>query len=142
MGVPSSVKIKNDGVEYLNNVDRVNYTIEELTRAALKDVAKLICKRARQQLPKRTGRMKRGLQYWVRKRECDLQVGFKPSAWYGMYQEFGSSKQPKFGILTNTVEENIDEIRKIEGQYLSAIENENAALGLIDEAEVISNDED
>jgi len=33
--------------------------------------------------------------------------------------------------------ENIDEIRKIEGQYLSAIEDENKALALIDEKEYV-----
>lgn len=142
MAVPSSVKIKKDGVEFLNNVDRVNYTIQELTRAALKDVGKFVCKRARQNLPKKTGRLKKGTQYWVRKYTCDLQVGFKPNAFYGGFQELGTSKQPKLGVLTAAVEDNIDEIRRIEGQYLSAIEDENAALGLIDEAEVISGDED
>ena len=32
--------------------------------------------------------------------------------------------------------ENIDQIRIIQGKYLSAIENENLARGLIDESEI------
>ena len=34
MAVPQATKIKKGGVEILNNVDRVNYCIRELVRAA------------------------------------------------------------------------------------------------------------
>ena len=47
-----------------------------------------------------------------------------------------TARQPKRAILTTTVREHIDEIRLIEGQYLSAVEDENRALGLIDEGEL------
>ena len=141
MAVPSSVKFKKDGVEYLNNVDRTNYTIRELTRAALRDVGKFVIRTTKKKIRKRTGRLAKGTQYWVRKKEGDLQVGFKPNAWYGGYQELGTEKQPKIGALTSSVEDNIKTIREIEAQYLSAIEDENRALSLIDEAETIS-DED
>lgn len=141
MPMPKSVtKIKKDGIEFISNVDRINYTIEELSRAALRDSAKLIRKRMIQKLRKLPG-MKRGkrvyssTQYWVRKRETDLQIGFKHDTWYGVLQELGSKNQPKKGILRDTVYENIDEIRKIQGQYLSAIEDENKAIGLISEEE-------
>lgn len=141
MPMPKSVtKIKKDGIEFISNVDRINYTIEELSRAALRDSAKLIRKRMIQKLRKLPG-MKRGkrvyssTQYWVRKRETDLQIGFKHDTWYGVLQELGSKNQPKRGILRDTVYENIDEIRKIQGQYLSAIDDENKAIGLISEEE-------
>lgn len=42
-------------------------------------------------------------------------------------------------ILTTAVKENIDEIRIIEGHYLSAIEDENRALALIDDEEMQPN---
>lgn len=135
MAVPSSVKIKKNGVEFENNCDRASYTIEELTRAALKDVGKFVCKRTRQKIKRRTGRLAKNTQYWVRKQEQDLQVGFKKSGWYGGYQELGTNKQPKIGALYNTVAENIDNIRNIEAQYLSAVEDEQRALGLINEDE-------
>lgn len=135
MAIPSSVKIKKDGVEFLDNVDRVNYTLIELTRAALKDTGKFIVKRTRQSITRRTGRLAKNIQYWVRRKETDLQVGFKPGGWYGMFQEFGTDKTPKVGALTQAVEENIDTIRKIQAQYLSALSDEGSAQNLINESE-------
>lgn len=147
MPVPSSMKITKDGVEYTSNCERVNYTIQELTRAALKDVGKFLRKRMIQKVKTLRGlkKSKRGynaFQYWVRKKETDLIVGIKHDTWYGVLQELGDLNQPKRAILRDTTYDNIDEIMKIEGHYLSAIEEENEALSLIDEAEEIGNDED
>lgn len=148
MTLPKSViKIKKDGVEYVSSVDKAQYTIEELTRAALRDVAKLCRKRMLEKLKKLPGlkRAKRpykSTQYWVRKKDCDLQIGFKHDTWYGVLQELGDKNQPARHILRGTVLENIDEIRRIEGQYLQSIEDENKALGLIDEEEYVSGDDE
>ena len=148
MPMPKSVtKINKDGVEFVSSVDRANYTIEELSRAALRDVAKLIRKRMIQKLKKlpgmkRSKRVYNSTQYWVRKRETDLQIGFRHDTWYGVHQELGDRNQPARHILRGTVMENLDEIRRIEGQYLSAIEDENKALGLIDEKEYIPEGDD
>lgn len=136
MGVPKSVvKIRKDGVEYISSVDRVNYTIQELTRAALRDAGKFICKWTRQAIRRRTGKLARNTQYWVRKKDCDLQVGFKPGGFYGGFQELGTERQPKIGALYDSVKDNIRTIRDIEAQYLSAIEDEQRALSLISEEE-------
>ena len=135
MAVPSVVKFTKNGVEYTSKVERTKYTLRELVRAALKDTGRYVCRMTRKQIRRRTGRLAKNTQYWVRKNEMDLQVGFKPGGFYGMYQELGTSKTPKIGALRNSVEQNIDEIRRIQGQYLSAIEDENRALGLIDESE-------
>lgn len=148
MPMPKSVtKVKKDGIEFISNVDRANYTIQELSRAALRDVAKLVRKRMIEKLKKlpgmkRSRRLYKSTQYWVRKRDCDLQIGFKHGTWYGVHQELGDRNQPARHILRGTVMENIDEIRKIEGQYLSAIEDENKALALIDEKEYIPEGDD
>jgi HK97 gp10 family phage protein len=147
MSIPRSVtRITRDGVEFTSNVDRIKYLLDELQRAALRDVAKFLRKRMVEKLKKlkgmkRSKRLYKSTQYWVRKRESDLQIGFKHNTWYGVDQELGTSKQPRRNILRDTVYENIDQIRIIEGQYLSAIENENRALGLIDEGEAVSNDQ-
>lgn len=140
MPVPKSVtKIKKGNLEFVSNVDRVNYTIQELTRAALRDVGKFVCNRFRANyynvFKRRKGYVGKFTQYWVRKNECDLQVGIKPNAFYGGFQELGSSKQPKLGILEKTVQENIAEIVRIESQYLSALEDEAEALQLIKDDE-------
>lgn len=58
MSVPKSVvKIKKQGVEYVESVEKANYFIDELTRAALRDVGKFVSKRTRQQIHRRTGRL-------------------------------------------------------------------------------------
>jgi HK97 gp10 family phage protein len=146
--LPKSVtKIKKGGVEFTSNVDRAKYTLRELQRAALRDTAKLVRKRMIEKLKKlpgmkRSKRIYNSTQFWVRSRESDLQIGFKHDSWYGAKSELGTSNQPKRGILRDTVYENIDEIRKIQGKYLSAIENDNRARGLIDEREGVPNGED
>lgn len=138
MPVPKSVtKIKKDGLEFTSSVDRIQYTMRELERAALRDVAKFVRKRMLEKLKllpgmKRAKRLYRSTQFWVRKRETDLQIGFKHDSWYGARSELGTHGQPARGILRDTVWENIDEIQRIQGKYLSAIEDENKALGLID----------
>lgn len=140
MPVPKSVtKIKNGKVEFISNVDRVTYTLEELTRAALRDVGKFLCNKFRSGyygiFRRKKGNVGRYTQYWVRRKECDLQIGLKPNAFYGGFQEFGSSKTKRLGLLQKVVNENIAEIVKIESQYLSSLESEAEALAKIKEEE-------
>jgi HK97 gp10 family phage protein len=128
MSLPKAVKITKNGVEIISNVDRIQYTLKELERAALRDVGKLVCKRSRQKIKRRTGRLAKNTQYWVRSKQKipDLQVGFKPGGFYGLYQEIGTNKYPKIGALSNATQENIKDIIKIEQQYLSAVGTEEA----------------
>lgn len=143
---PSVTKINRRGVVFISNVDRAQYTLNELTRAALKDCAKLLRKRMVEKLKtlpgmKHSRRIYNSTQYWVRRHECDLQIGFKHDTWYGVEQELGTSRQPKREVLRSTVMENIDEMRLIQGQYLKAIEDENRARGLINENEEVGDDQ-
>ncbi|MEZ7173588.1 hypothetical protein [Sporosarcina sp. OR05] len=146
MALPKSVtKINKDGVTFVSNVDAVNYTLNELTRAALRDSAKLIRKRlieALKQLPgmRRSRRLYRSTQYWVRRRETDLQIGFKHDSWYGAKSELGTSGQPARGILRDTVYNNIGEIRDIQAQYLSGLSDQNPSLAGTSEDEYKSPD--
>jgi len=139
----SNLKIKKNGLEFTSNIDRCQYTIQELSRAALRDVARLIKYELRQEfntLPgmrKNSGRFKAAYQHWLRKKEIDLQIGIKHNTWYGVQQELGDRNQPKRDFLRTAVYNNIDKIQQIEAQYLSAIEDENRALSLINEEEEI-----
>lgn len=147
MPLPKSVtKIdRAGGVTFTSNVERVNYTIQELTRAALRDSAKYIRKLMIIELRKMSG-MKRSkrvyssTQYWVRKWENDLQIGFKHDSWYGARSELGTKGGPARGILRNTVYANVDEIRKIQAQYLSGLSDENPSLAGTSEDDYISPD--
>lgn len=134
MALPKAVKITRDGIEFTNNVDAVNYTLKELIRAALRDCGKLFCNRFRQayygHFKRRKGRVGRYTQYWVRSKQetPDLLVGIKPNAFYGGMQEFGSSKTPRLGLMTSTAQDNIDNFKQLQAQYLSALNEENPVI--------------
>lgn len=137
---PSVTRIKRDGVEFVSNVDRAKYTMVELERAALKEIAKLIRRRMLDKLRRLPGmrrhrRLWASTQYWVRRIEADLQIGFKHDSWYGARSELGDSGQPARHILRNTVMDEIPTIRLIAAQYLKHIEDELRAQGIIDERE-------
>ena len=148
MPLPKSVtKISKNGVEFVSSVDRANYLITELTRAAMKDVAKFVLRIVRanvRAISSQTKKMRYAgmrYQYWVRKRECDLQLGIEntkfgaESAWWADQSELGTGNQPKRGFLRAAVYDNIATIRQIESQYLSAIEDEAGAEAMVDEEE-------
>ena len=146
MAAPKSVmKINKDGVTFTESVDRANYFITELTRAAMKDVAKYVLRIVRSNvraINSQTRKMRYAgmrYQYWVRKKECDLQLGIEntargaETAWWADQAELGTANQPKRGFLRSAVYDNISMIRQIEAQYLSGIETEDESL--IDEDE-------
>jgi len=127
-------------VTFTESVDRANYFITELTRAAMKDVAKFILRIVRgnvRGINNQTRKMRYAAmryQYWVRKQECDLQLGIENTAkgantaWWADQAELGTAGQPTRGFLRAAVYDNIPMIRTIESQYLSAIESEDESL--------------
>lgn len=147
MAVPKSVvRFRKGGVEYISSVDRASYTIVELTRAALRDVGKYLARTANSKAQKLKGLKKsrrvRGRTStflynvpWAEKGLPHLEVGVAHGTWYGADQEMGTSKQPRRQILRNSAHENIATIVEIESKYLSAMEDEAAALSLISEEE-------
>lgn len=142
----SNMRINKNGIQYTSNIDQASYTIKELSRAALRDVSRMIRYKVTAKirtLPglKKGKRAKNATGSWLRKIEGDLQLGMgntkwgnSGDAWYAIKSELGSSNQPKRAFLKTTVMENIPEIIKIESQYLSAISGEYAQ-NLIDESE-------
>ena len=149
MALPKYTKITRNGVEYIDGSDRAMYTIAELTRAAMRDVARYILPKARRSLynvlRRVTGKAARAIQYWIPRRDKNgneaanavLYLGYKRgiAGFYGSYQEQGVHSQQEARTLFNAVNDNIDEIRKIEAQYLSAINSGDGGESLIDESE-------
>lgn len=148
----SQVKIKaKDGkteVTYESNLDACEYYIFELTRAALRDVGKFVSKAFRSayysHFTKQTGEAGKATKYkvWANKDtlypRVDIGLDSKAKGFYAYFQEFGTStgNVPKLGLLTQTVQDNVDEIVKIESQYLSALDGEARRLeSMIDETE-------
>ena len=157
MGIPKSVvKIKKNGVEYISNVDKCQYYLFELSRAALRDVGKFCTRRFREMFystfKRRTGKAGRVTRYKVYSNKNTkyprLEIGLPHASkgnevegFYAYFQEVGSSKQPKLAILTKTVQSNVAEIVKIESRYLSALESEARVQQLISEKEYGDEDE-
>ena len=145
MSVPKSVvKMSKKGISYTSSVDKAQYTLYELSRAALRDVGKFVAKTFRtsyyQHFNKITGKIGKNTQYWVKanpkyQANPELEVGIKRDGFYGLFQEIGTSKTKKLGLLQKAVNDNISEIVNIESKYLSALEDEAKALSLIDEGE-------
>lgn len=147
MSAPKSVtKINKNGVIYTSNVDAAQYYIHELSRAALRDVGKFVRTKWREvyynYFTRHTGDAGKAVNYNVIASKSTtaprVQVGLKSGkvdGFYAYFQEFGSSKTPKLGLLSATVEDNIAKIVEIESKYLSALEDEAQALSLTDESE-------
>lgn len=144
MSAPKSVvKIKKNGVEYTSNVDAAQYYLFELTRAALRDVGRFVCRKFREEYYKnfkrRTGDGGKACKYVVYSNkktthprvDIGLKTGKVPG-FYAFYQEFGSSRHKKLGLLQKIVESNVAQIVEIESKYLSALEDEAAALRMIE----------
>lgn len=153
MSAPKSVvKYEKGGITYTSNVDAAQYYIYELSRAALRDVGKFVKKKWKEEFyshfGKQSGKAGRAISYKVISGKYTqyprVQIGLKnkkEAAFYSMFQEFGSSKTPRLGILSDTVEGNIATIVEIESKYLSGLESEAEALSLI-ESEGDYDDED
>lgn len=133
------VKKGKTEVIYEDNFDAAGYYIHELNRAALRDVGKYVTKLFRtayyQHFKKHTGNAGKATKYKViagpKTTSPRLQIGLmtgKVDGFYAYFQEFGSSKTPKLGLLTHAVQDNVAEIVKIESQYLSGLSDEAAQL--------------
>lgn len=137
---------KKDGVTFESNIDHVMWTMEELIHAANKDVAKYIRKEAGNLLfdeyagkfvkgskeRERTGKfyrkyVNRAIQYWARKQELDLQIGYKNHSWLTQ-QELGEYGYRKLSAIRDTVYKSIPMINRIQSQYLTALNDKNPSI--------------
>lgn len=147
----TKIKFKEGKTEvtYESNLDATQYFLYELNRAALRDVGKYVAKVFRnayyQHFEKHTGDAGKATKYKVISGQSTtsprVQIGLKTGqveGFYAYFQELGTSRQPKLGLLTHAVEDNVAEIIKIESQYLDGLNDEAAAL----EAMINENDYD
>ena len=153
MSVPKSVtKINKNGVTYTSNVDACQYYLFELSRAALRDVAKFVKRTFKDSFysvfDKETGNAGKATQSIVYSNKDTkyprVEIGLKKSQLKGVYayeQEFGTSTVPRLGLLTDAVESNVAQIVEIESKYLSALESEAETLSIIDESEFVEDGE-
>jgi len=60
-----------------NNIDKVIAKIQLKPQKVMNVIGQNIVKEIKPTLKKRTGKLKKNLSYWARKKEKDLQIGFK-----------------------------------------------------------------
>lgn len=138
MPTPKSItKVTKNGVVFTSDVDKSQYYLYELSRAALRDIAKFVIaefkKRYYEVFNKDKGRSAKSIKknVWSSKKTIypRVQIGLSGSiGFYSMFQEFGTSKTKKLGLLTKSVEENIRTILEIESKYLDYINLDDMAI--------------
>lgn len=135
--VKISYKKGKTEVTYESNLDATQYYLFELNRAALRDVGKYVIKKFMeayyQHFKKHQGRGSKGTKYnvWSGKdtKYPRVQIGLaNMRGFYGYFQELGTSRQPRLGLLTHAVQDNVAEIIKIESTYLSGLSDEASML--------------
>ena len=142
-----------NSVRFISNAEGVKKAMQELERAALKDVAKFLRKEIKKTVSVDRGILKKNVGSWVRKLKDGtpkLQIGVynrararKKGYTYAFHAhlvEFGSVRSRAQPFLRPSVMDNIDQIRIIQGKHLKEIEDENRAKGLIQEEEEIADD--
>ena len=131
-------------VTYTSDVNKCEYYLFELCRAALRDTGKYISKCFKQvfydTFKRKTGNVGRNTKYKVYSSKNTqyprVDVSTVDDGFYGLFQEIGTKHLPKYGILRKAVEDNVDTIRQIQSQYLSAIDDgDDAVESLINEDE-------
>lgn len=142
MSAPKSVvKLSKNGVEYTSSVDKCQYYMFELSRRALMDVGRYVSKvfvdSFYATFKKHKNWARKAIRYKVfsgkNTKYPRVQIGLKSVyGFYSFFQEFGSSKTNKYGLLSKAVEDNIAKIVEIESQYLSGLEDEAKALSMVE----------
>lgn len=128
-------------VSFESNLNAAEYYMFELCRAALRDVGKFVCLKFRemyyQHFKKHTGDAGKITMYQVisgaKTTAPRVQVGIKTKrikGFYAYFQEFGTStgNVPRLGLLSKAVQNNVDQIVKIESLYLSGLSDEAERL--------------
>lgn len=143
-GPNAGMKIsKVNGITFESGVDHVKFTLEELIHAANKDVAKFLRREVANKIfetykpvyvkgaikNRRNEALKKKwvnatVQYWARKKELDLIIGYKNYNWMTQ-QELGEYGYERLGILRDIVMKNIANINKIQAQYLTELNNDS-----------------
>lgn len=96
-----------------SNLDKIIPKIEETPEKVLNVIGQNLVKEIRPQVPKKTGRLKKSLGYWARKKEKDLQIGFKI-----FYAPFVLGN---FDILKSSVLKNAELIKEMIAKSINEI---------------------
>ena len=68
---------KKEAFTFESNLDKIIPKIQDAPYRVMNTIGQNLVKEIRPNVPKRTGRLRKSLGYWARKKERDLQIGFK-----------------------------------------------------------------
>lgn len=105
--------------EILNKLQQMGANVGRLENKALKNAAEPVLEDAKENVPVRTGKLKKGLKITnVKKKEgmkyilVGVDRGDNSEVFYGKFIEFGTSKMPARPFLQPAYEKNKNTIRK------------------------------
>ncbi|WP_195929339.1 hypothetical protein [Clostridium sp. 1001270J_160509_D11] len=109
-------------VSYISKVEKCKKKINEKPEKFLNKIGSFLVSETKRKQRKKTGRMRKGTQYWARKREKDLQIGTK--CFYEPAFERGNKKIRKEETFEPTVKENINTIQILTRASYSELDGE------------------
>ena len=80
---------------YISKVDRAKAKIQEKPERVYNIIGQFLSSEARRKAHKKSGRLRKSIQYWARKKEKDLLIGSK--SFYAPAWELGNSKMSAEG---------------------------------------------
>ena len=115
-------KARTSQKSYISKVDKAKAKIQDKPDRVYNIIGQFLASEVRRKARKKTGRLKKSIQYWARKREKDLLIGSK--SFYAPAWELGNSQMSAEPFLLPTVEENIDTITTLTKQVYSELNND------------------
>lgn len=115
-------KSRTSQKSYISKVDKAKKKIQEKPEKVYNIIGQFLVSEMKRKARKRSGRLRKSIQYWARKREKDLQIGSK--SFYAAAWELGNSKHSADPFMLPTVEENIDTIITLTKQVYSELNND------------------
>lgn len=112
---------------YEQNFDLTRQAIQAAPNKVLASIGKLVRDEVRGRLDKRTGRLKKSVGFWARKKDNDLQIGFynnffKQKRWAAFYKEAVTAENNPIEIV---VKQRKDDIVRLIGEALDKVGTES-----------------
>lgn len=109
-------------VTFTDNLEKCKQKIKEQPTKANNKIGSLIVSEVRKVTPKDTGALRKSMGYWARKKEHDLQVGFKN--WKAPIVILGDEHTPANNFFLDKIKEIIPEIKKMYDEAMKELEGE------------------
>lgn len=115
---------KKGKVTFEEKLEKCKQKIAEKPENALKEIGKLAVSEIKKETPVKTGALKKSCGYWYRKKEKDLQIGFK--IWYARRVILGTlGTKANNNFFIDKIMELLPTIQELIQQALKELEKED-----------------